>query len=94
VKNKETSKAVTARFPLRDYLQLQEEAERRGTTIAEIIRASWSDYQQQRQVQQHLTRLEMRQRKVNFEMLCAVIGLKIEERDQALAQLQRIGVKW
>lgn len=94
MKHKEVSKAVTARFPVQDYLKLQEEAERRGSTIADVVREAWSQYQQERQVQQHLTRLEIRQRKVNFEMLCAVVGLKTDERDQVLAQLQSIGVKW
>ena len=91
---KEVSKAVTARFPVQEYLRLQQEAEQRGCTIADVIRNAWSQHQQQDQVQQQLLRLEQRQRKSTFEMLCSVIGLQANEREQALRQLQQKGVKW
>ena len=92
--SKEISKAVTARFPQQEYLKLLDEAEQRGTTIADIIRTAWSNYQQQTQLQQTLLRLEQRQRKVNFEMLCTITGLQPEERQQAITELQSRGVKW
>lgn len=91
---KEVSKAITARFPVQDYLRLQQEAEQRGCTIADVIRNAWSQYQQQHQVQQQLLRLEQRQRKTTFEMMCTVVGLQANEREQALKQLQQQGVKW
>lgn len=91
---KETTKAVTARFPYHEYLLLLQAAEQRGCTIAEVIRDAWSEYQQQHQVKQQLMRLEQRQRKTTFEMLCTVIGLQANERKQAFQQLQERGVKW
>jgi len=94
MKSKQVSKAVTARFSLQDYLSLQEEAEKRGCTIADIIRKSWSMYKDQKQISQHLSRFEQRQRATNFEMLCSVIGLQDGEREQALLQLKQRGVKW
>jgi hypothetical protein len=94
IMSKEISKAVTARFPQQEYLKLLDEAEQRGTTIADIIRTAWSNYQQQTQLQQTLLRLEQRQRKVNFEMLCTITGLQPEERQPAITELQSRGVKW
>jgi Lon protease-like protein len=88
------SRAVTARFPVQDYLLLQQEAEQRGCTIADVIRNAWSQFQQQQQIQQQLLRLEQRQRKMMFETLCVVIGLQASEREQALQKLQSMGVKW
>lgn len=43
---KEVSKAVTARFPVQDYLKLQQEAEQHGCTIADVIRQAWTKSQQ------------------------------------------------
>ncbi len=94
MQRKKVNKAVTARFPLQDYLRLQDEAEQRGCTIADVIRNAWSQYQQQHKVQQLLLGLEQRQLKFIFEMLCTVIGLQHQEREQALQQLQKLGIKW
>lgn len=91
---KEMNKAVTARFPTQDYLLLQQEAEKRGCTIAEVVRNAWRHYEQQQQMQQQLLRLEQRQRKSIFEMLCSVIGLQPHEREQAIEQLQQQGIQW
>lgn len=92
--SKQLDKAVTTRFSMEDYLSLQQEAERRGCAIADIIRKSWTHFQQQQQLHQHLLKLEQRQRKVTFEMLCSVVGLQANERQQAIEQLQQQGVKW
>lgn len=92
--NKNLNKAVTARFSNEDYLRLQTEAERRGCAIADVIRGSWTHYQQQQQLQQHLLRMEQRQRKVQFEMLCTILGLNAEERNEASKSLQEKGVKF
>lgn len=92
--NKILNKAVTARFSNEDYLRLQTEAERRGCAIADVIRGSWTHYQQQQQLQQHLLKMEQRQRKVQFEMLCTLLGLNTDERKSAFASLQDKGVKF
>jgi hypothetical protein len=92
--NKTLNKAVTARFSGEDYLRLQTEAERRGCAIADVIRGAWTHYQEQRQLQQHLMKMEQRQRKVQFEMLCTVLDLAADERKQAAAQLVEKGVKF
>ncbi|MDV3502525.1 hypothetical protein [Marinobacter sp. M-5] len=94
MKARDVSKAVTTRFPMQDYLRLQQEAEQRGCTIAEVVRGAWSQHELQQQIQQQLSRLEQRQRKIVFEMLCAVVGLQPNERKEVLQQLQRRGVKW
>ncbi|WP_330110342.1 hypothetical protein [Methylophaga thalassica] len=91
---KETSKAVTTRFPVQDYLKLQQEAERIGCTIADVVRNAWCNHQQHNELKQQLLIIEQRQRKSTFEMLCAVVGLQADERKQAIEHLQGLGIKW
>lgn len=92
--NNQLNKAVTARFSGEDYARLQTEAERRGCTVADVIRSSWTHYQEQQQLQQLLIKMEQRQRKVQFEMLCTTLDLAAEERKQALSTLHEKGVKF
>lgn len=92
--NQPLDKAVTVRFSRADYLQLQQQAEQQGCSIADIVRKSFTHYQQQQQLQQHLLKAERRQYKTTFAMLCAVVGLDQDERMQAAKQLQAMGVKW
>ena len=87
-------KAVTIRFAKSDYLQLQQQAEQRGCSIADMVRKSWAHYQQLQQIQQLLLRQEQRHRKITFEMLSVTLGLKTDERQHAIKQLQARGVKW
>jgi hypothetical protein len=94
MKNIEINKAVTTRFPLGDYLRIQQEAEKEGCTIADIIRKTWKLHQQQQHFQQQLLSSEQRQCNATFEILCSVIGLQEHERAQALQQLLTRGVKW
>lgn len=92
--SKDLSKAVTARFPAHDYFSLLQEAERRGCTIADVIRDAWFQCQQLNHIQQQLLQLENRLIKANFDIFCTVIGLQEDEREQALKNLQKIGVRW
>lgn len=92
--NQQLNRAVTARFSNEDYTRLQTEAERRGCTIADVVRGSWTHYQEQQQLQQLLLKLEQRQRKVQFEMLCTTLDLADADRKQALSQLHDKGVKF
>lgn len=87
-------KAVTTRFTGEEFFRLQQEAEKQGTTVASVIRNSWQQFQQQQILQQHLLRLEQRQRKVLFEMLSAVIRLQPDERQEVVNKLKRAGIKW
>lgn len=92
--NKHLNKAVTARFSGEDFTRLQIEAERRCCTVADVIRSAWTHYQEQQQIQQLLLKLEQRQRKVHFEMLCTTLDLADAERKQAITQLHEKGVKF
>ena len=94
MKKQEASKAVTARFPIGEYLKLQDVAEQQGTTIADIIRSAWGKSQQQQQFQQQLLLMEQRQQKMFFETLCAIINVLPEEREQVIQQLNKIGIQW
>lgn len=91
--NRHLNKAITARFSNEDHLRLLAEAERRSCNVADIIRGAWSHYQQQQQLQQHLLKMEQRQRRFQFEILCTLLGLTNGERKSALASLQEKGMK-
>jgi len=92
--SKPLDKAVTVRFSKEDHLLLLQQSEQRGCSVADMVRKSWSHYQQQQQIQQLLLRLEQRQRKNTFEMLSTTLGLKTDERHHAMKQLHELGVKW
>lgn len=94
MKKKEVTRAVTARFSLQDYLELQRQAEENGATVADVIRGAWSSSQRHEDFRQLLLALERRQRKNCFEMLCVVVGLDKDERRGALDKLHNMGVKW
>lgn len=94
MKARDVSKAVTTRFPMQDYLRLQQEAEQRGCTIADVVRGAWSQHHLQQQIQHRLSLFEQRQRKTFFEMLCAVVGLEPNERKEVVKLLQQKGIKW
>lgn len=94
MQKKESSRAVTTRFSIQDHLKLQQLAEHRGCTVADVVRQAWVNEQQQNAIKQQLLIIEQRQRKSTFEMLCAVVGLQLNEREQALKQLQGLGIKW
>jgi hypothetical protein len=92
--NKFLNKAVTTRFSAEEYLRLQSEAERRGCSIADVIRGAWMHYKEQKSLHQLLLKLEQRQRKVVFEMLCATMDLAADEKAQALDALRSGGVRF
>lgn len=93
-KQTETTKAVTTRFTMKDFLLLEEEAEMQGGTKADVIRRSWANMQEQKQTINLLKRLEQRQRQSTFEMLSILLNLNPEERAHALEQLSKKGIKW
>ena len=92
--NKNLNKAVTARFSNEDYLRLQTEAERRGCAIADVIRGSWTHYQEQQQLQQLLLKMEQRKRITDFEMLATFFESSDAERKEKKQSLFNKGVKF
>jgi hypothetical protein len=92
--NKILNKAVTARFSREDYLHLQTEAERRGCAIADVIRSSWTHYQEQQQLQQLLLKMEQRKRITDFEMLATFFESTDAERKEKKQSLFNKGVKF
>lgn len=84
----EVQRAVTARFPLSDFAELSTEAEKQGTTIADMLRISWRSYCDQRHLDQVLLHMEARLVKVMFETCSAVAGLSDIEREDARSELK------
>ena len=94
MKKQDKTKAVTTRFPIAEYHKLLDSAEQQGTTIADVIRSAWTQSQEQQQIQQQLLMMEQRQQKSSFEMMCAVINVKPHERQQAIEDLNQLGIRW
>lgn len=87
-KRQETQRAVTARFTYADFSELTVEAEKRGTTIADMIRISWSSYQKQQDIKQLFSRLEIRLIRQMFEVCSVTAGLNEIERADAMTELK------
>ncbi len=91
---KNTAQQVGVRLSQKDYLLLLEEVEKQNSNVSEILRQSWSKYQEQKQIGNLLSKLEQRQRQSTFEMLSVLLALKPEEKTQAKEQLNKKGIKW
>jgi hypothetical protein len=88
--NKATQqRAVTARFPLSDYTLLLAEAEKHGTTMADMLRICWSRFREQQSLEERLQQLESRLFRRAFEINCAVAGLTSSERQEVLADVKQ-----
>ena len=94
VKKMPEKRAVTARFSKEEYLRLQQEAENKGTTITDVVRMSWSAYQEETKIKEYLFLFERRQKIAFFKMLCAVAGLKSAETKEVINKLKEMGVKF
>lgn len=81
-------KAVTTRIPLADYGYLLTEAERRGTTVADMLRISCAGFREQQTFDERMRQMEARLKRYNFEIVCAVSGLTDTERKEALRDVQ------
>ena len=92
--NKIFDKAITIRFSLEDYSKLEEEAEKRASSLANVIRSSWQNYHRYQHYQQLLLRMEQRQRAFHFELLSTLLNLNSAERKEALQNLIDKGVKF
>ena len=84
----ENQKAVTTRFPMSSYLELLQEAEERGTTIADVVRTSWDNHKENQQIKELLSQQESRLIKLVFEVCAATSGLDHQERRDALAEFK------
>jgi hypothetical protein len=80
-------KPVTVKFSYGDYLNLADEAERSGTTIAHIVRESCLHYKKLQQVSEQLVAMEQRQQTILFEMLSATLGLTPEKKSEVIKTL-------
>ncbi|HGF3677448.1 TPA: hypothetical protein ACF4EV_002165 [Vibrio parahaemolyticus] len=91
VKNKKNigQHAVTTRLTVGDYAALQAEAESKGSNPAQILRLAWSQYLQNRTIENRLDRLESRMTRRVFEIVSVVAGLSQVERKEALAEVKK-----
>lgn len=80
-------KAITVRFSISDYLKIEQEAERIGSNLANVLRESWSAYNNSNQFKSDLKQLESNLLRQSFEVCCAVQGLNPIERKEALDEL-------
>jgi len=80
--------SVTTRFPLSDYSKLLSEAEQRGTTLADMLRICWAEYQSNEETEERLQKLESRIFRRVFEVGCATQSLTNSERQEALSEIK------
>ena len=80
---------ITTRLSISDRAALLAEAERRGTTAADMLRISWTAYQEQQKLDERIRSLETRLKRQMFEIVCAVGGLTPSERNEALQDVRR-----
>jgi len=89
-----STKAITTRFSLRDHSLLLQESEKLGTTLADVIRVSWSDYQQQKNFNQQLDQMEKRLIYAYFEINCLMLDINEHERQSIKDRMQKKGISW
>jgi CMP-N-acetylneuraminic acid synthetase len=80
-------KAITVRFSISDYLKIEQEAERIGSNLANVLRESWTAYNNSNKFKSDLKQLEGTLLRQSFEVCCAVQGLTPLERKDALDEL-------
>ena len=81
-------KAITVRFPLTDYLKIEQEAEELGSNLADVMRRSWVAYNSSQDFKTDLKNSESRLVSKFFEVCCAVQGLTNDERKEAYQELK------
>lgn len=94
MKKQATTKPVTVRFSLGEYQKLLEEAEQQGGNIADILRASWSSYQNSQQHEDLLLRLEQRLKHCVFEILITMTKADENKRNLIIESLREKGIQW
>lgn len=85
---KEKTKALTTRFSMKDYLLMQERAEKQRCAIADVVRDACSKMERDEIFQTRLSRSEQRLRIDVFLMLCEVVGLSDDERADCVQSLE------
>ena len=85
----EKQRAVTSRFSIAAYAALVQEAEDRGTTVADVLRTAWSQYQEKTEQALLLRKLESRIVFKVFEVCSATLGLSADERKAAMIECNK-----
>lgn len=85
-------KLISVRLSKDDHNQLAIEAERLGTTVAEVIRKSCVFYLQHQRFEHHLINMERRQTEVLIEVVATMLGLDERRKDSVIEQLLEKGV--
>ena len=83
-------KAITVRFPIDDFLAIQEEAEQANSNLAEVLRKCWKSFREQNNNKQEFKKLEAKILKNTFDICCAVQGLTQSEKKEALQELKNL----
>jgi len=88
----QTQKSITIRFSITDFQNIEELAEKNGTTKVDIIRECWREFNKNHDISRDLEKLKISLLIQTFEICSAVAGLSEGERAEALAELkERIG---
>lgn len=85
-------KTVTVRFAKDDHNQMAIEAERIGTTVADIVRKSCLFYHQHNRFERNLVQMERRQGKLLIEALAVMLHMSEVEKDESIEKLIEAGI--
>lgn len=86
----QTQKLISARFNIRDYLDIEAEAEALGTTIADVVRVAWKEYSNKKSVEEYWDSLERRLVNKIFYIFIAALGLNEIEVNEAKLEVEKI----
>jgi hypothetical protein len=85
----DTMRACSVRLPQILHAHLQDEAEKRGTTVGDVMRDALLRFREQQALSEQIAQLEARFFRKVFEAQCAVAGLTPSEREEAMRDLKQ-----
>ena len=85
----DTMRACSVRLPQALHAHLLEEAEKRGSTVGDVMRDAIERFREQQALSEQIAALESRFFRKVFETQCAVAGLTQAERAEVLSNLKQ-----
>lgn len=85
----QTEKAITVRFSIEDFLDIESEAEERGTNLANMLRIAWMSHKTGLDFDEKLENFRRNLYDDNFKISCVVAGLTEDEIRESRGELFR-----
>ena len=91
--NNKLNKSVTVRFSTDDYHSLADDAERSGTTMADMLRKTYNFYSTHQRIESQIIEMEQRQKTLLIELLSEMLNLSDEQKNEVVFKLVSKGVE-